>query len=1073
MTESSHSMIDLLDKTVVYKANASAHRFKISQTIRHEDDLEPDDIGDLEKVIEFHELAIVDYWKFAFDSNPDNRGQKEVFHRTCKRCLNLMEVCPVPENPVQRIIHVLKMTAYAYLGEKWEDMRRYLKKNEAALEIEPAAGSDWDYRLLVNIYKAILHLTRRSSWEDLSKAGKIIANLREQQREFEEKYLGRIDAGRRNGAAHQLASLYHLAKSVELAGEFMLRGTPNDIEVRLDSHFDNAVSHSQAARIVDLEIVLMVLRAVLKKMTRNSVWTAAFRINPTITKFVESITKPGNPVFEFLYPQRVAILESGLLDPASDAVVVNMPTSSGKTMIAEFKILEAVNAFGDDGKIVYVVPTRALVNQITARLRRDLGADPLGIKIEKVSGAVEIDGFEDSLISAGRSFNVLVTTPEKLQLLIRNPESHLAESIVLTIIDEAHNLGNDTRGLRLEMLLSIIKRDCRRSKFLLLTPFVPNSEDIAEWLGSRKPRSIGMELDWKPNDLVVGICYAEGKRREISTFFKPLITSRSTITLDEHIPIGRTESFSEPASQVRNTKYKLASLIATQLDPSQSFLVLASTVKNAWKTAELIYENLTSDSDIPEDVLLVKKFIKSEISEDFPLARYLDRRIGVHHAGLPDEIRNLMEWLLESGHLRALVATTTIAQGVNFPISGILVSSYAYPGRRDSRKKGSSRITGKNDMPSRDFWNLIGRAGRIDQPALGLVGIVVDEEKGDQATAAAKYVKKSAENLTSVLAQMVTKALGSYPNLDLSRLARELPEWSGFVQYIAHMKNQSESLGRFIAESELVLRQTYGYGRLDSEKQEKLLNAVKSYAEWLDSKPHASYLSDLTGFAPETIESATERIADLGMEQADWSAEGLFSPASNKLAPLVGIMLNSIPEVKDLSKIASGGPTLQQRKISLIISDWVSGKGIAEIAKQHFENEEDSITECVRAIYGKIVNSATWGIAGIQKIPDSGLEFDRMPDLQRKQIANLPAMVYYGVDSEEAILMRMHSVPRSVSKRIGSAYIDESGGYDIYSRNTADVLAWLGDLPEGMWQPESPAISGSECKKIWRRLSGT
>ena len=58
MTESSHSMIDLLDKTVVYKANASAHRFKISQTIRHEDDLEPDDIGDLEKVIEFHELAI-------------------------------------------------------------------------------------------------------------------------------------------------------------------------------------------------------------------------------------------------------------------------------------------------------------------------------------------------------------------------------------------------------------------------------------------------------------------------------------------------------------------------------------------------------------------------------------------------------------------------------------------------------------------------------------------------------------------------------------------------------------------------------------------------------------------------------------------------------------------------------------------------------------------------------------------------------------------------------------------------------------------------------------------------------
>ena len=133
-------------------------------------------------------------------------------------------------------------------------------------------------------------------------------------------------------------------------------------------------------------------------------------------------------------------------------------------MMAEFRILQAINTFGDDGKIVYIVPTRALVNQITSRLRRDLGIAPLNLKIEKMSGAIEIDGFEDVLISTKKPFNVLVTTPEKLQLLIRHPGKDFARSVVLTIVDEAHNLSSGSRGLNLEMLLSTIKRDCDQGR---------------------------------------------------------------------------------------------------------------------------------------------------------------------------------------------------------------------------------------------------------------------------------------------------------------------------------------------------------------------------------------------------------------------------------------------------------------------------------------------------------------------------------------------------------------------------------------------------------------------------------
>ena len=54
-----------------------------------------------------------------------------------------------------------------------------------------------------------------------------------------------------------------------------------------------------------------------------------------------------------------------------------------------------------------IVPTRALVNQITNRLRRDLGNEPLNLKIEKMSGALEIDFFEEKLIEE-KAFDILV-----------------------------------------------------------------------------------------------------------------------------------------------------------------------------------------------------------------------------------------------------------------------------------------------------------------------------------------------------------------------------------------------------------------------------------------------------------------------------------------------------------------------------------------------------------------------------------------------------------------------------------------------------------------------------------------
>lgn len=191
-------------------------------------------------------------------------------------------------------------------------------------------------------------------------------------------------------------------------------------------------------------------------MVAGSIWRVARAVNSRVTKFVQEVTKQQG-LFELLPPQRAAWLEQGLLDQAATAVVIDMPTSGGKTLLAQFRILQALNQFdADNGWVAYVAPTRALTAQITRRLRRDFS--PIGVKVEALTGAVEVDAFEEELLTqtgAKRGFDVLVATPEKLHLVIRNKK--VTRPLALVVMDEAHNIESESRGMRIELLLATIK----------------------------------------------------------------------------------------------------------------------------------------------------------------------------------------------------------------------------------------------------------------------------------------------------------------------------------------------------------------------------------------------------------------------------------------------------------------------------------------------------------------------------------------------------------------------------------------------------------------------------------------
>jgi len=289
--------------------------------------------------------------------------------------------------------------------------------------------------------------------------------------------------------------------------------------------------------------------------------------------------------------------------------------------------------------------------------------------VEKVSPALEVDGIEADMLTdkeEERQFRILVTTPEKLDLLVRGGwEEKIGRPMTLVVVDEAHGLASQARGLKLELLLATINRECRYAQFLLLTPFIPNAQDIARWLSPDSNKSIELGIEWSPNDRVVAIArpVQSGKRGGFGIRLETQHTTRNTLSIPETLELGDERPLGLSWSNVSGSPGKLAAATAQVLQRRGTVIVLVDKPRNSWGVANAfqVDENRVTDAD--PDLTHIRHFLADEMGQDFPLISLLEFGIGVHHAGLSEDTRTLVEWLTEQGKLRALVATTTIARG--------------------------------------------------------------------------------------------------------------------------------------------------------------------------------------------------------------------------------------------------------------------------------------------------------------------------------------------------------------------------------------------------------------------------
>ncbi|MCX2481848.1 DEAD/DEAH box helicase [Pedobacter sp. MC2016-15] len=911
------------------------------------------------------------------------------------------------------------------------DLKDYVTKDYSDL-------GNWQQIVSNKILEAFILLVRKDSgYSDIRKSLQLIADLKTSQKDLEEEYLKDVhNYSKEVETAEVLLGWYHLSKTITETADYLTEGYNYKGKLESEIRIHAEVAKKLFSNYPRLQSITNIIEFNLVLLQNNSIWysTNAIQIKK-LKEFCVAKSKSDKAIIDLLPSQREAINMS-LLDLAASVTVVEMPTSAGKTLLAEFNII-VTKALNADSKIIYVVPTRALVNQVYYDLKSDFAG--LDFSIEKTSGAIEVDPSEEALLK--EKIDILVSTPEKLDLLIRRNHDSVND-VALFVIDEAHMIQNGSRGTRLELLLAILKRERPNSKFMFLSPFLKNSAStIADWMGGNKIKT-PIRINWKPAEkLLIGI----KQKRNFKEFSQTLLPSAYSLISGERelgdvvldfVPTGKDK---EKYIEFTAKRYGIA---------NKSILYLCQGSGMVDNRAEYLYDRLP-EIPVSETVELVRKFIIDEVGKETVLTKVLKKKIALHHAGLSDETKLLIEHLIREKEIEHIFATSTLAEGVNFPVSAVYFDSY---------RKGDTKLS------SSDFWNIAGRAGRTLVDNYGKLIFPFDSARNTESAKA--LIRESSKGIASMLLELMINADNIIETLGMeeSQIFKLAYRYSNslepLVQYLIHVLNQSGN--ESILEISDLFKDSLGYHQLENTDKQKFIEICKMIYLELQEKfnPGTLGFADKTGFSvPSVLEIMKEenRTNPAISSAKSWEVDNLFNFKTDYLKEKIKV----IAKLKETGLgTDSHSNSFNEEAVAKVLISWVKGDQLFDVAAHHptFANNADP-SDRINSFVKYINNTrfkASWGLGALEGIVNSS-------NNQLKENSYIPSMVYYGVDTEGALLMRMAGVPRRLAKSISSIIPHDE------TLSLTQIRSKISNLSSSEWDlitPSHSTLTGSEWKKL-------
>ncbi|NQX38495.1 DEAD/DEAH box helicase [Pedobacter steynii] len=344
------------------------------------------------------------------------------------------------------------------------------------------------------------------------------------------------------------------------------------------------------------------------------------------------------------------------------------PTSMGKSFIIKAFIKKIIRNAPRENMVI-IVPTRALINQFALDLKNDLNADLKTFKYKIITNSSVNELTEES-------FNyIMVLTPERLISFLGNDHQ---TSVGFLFVDEAHKLAQQKDTRSITTYAAIEKSLIKYGQNLKLYFSSPNVSNPEVFLNLFDRNSIGNIFKTSESPVTQNIYFVDLIEKRLETIQKSVVQNR-LLPFDE-----RLETVVD---------------VITYLGRGQNNLIYNNSKQKTINLAKTFADSRPANNDLHPEVQKAIVQIKEYVHSDYYLADLLTKGVAYHHGRLPQLIRNLVEYLYKNELVTYVFCTSTLLEGVNMPTKNLFVLN---------------NKNGRNKLEEIDFWNLVGRAGRLN-----------------------------------------------------------------------------------------------------------------------------------------------------------------------------------------------------------------------------------------------------------------------------------------------------------------------------------------------------------------------
>lgn len=908
-------------------------------------------------------------------------------------------------------------------------------------------------------YLIVFLLSNIRNYEGLLQLNSFIArannNLDQAQKEELAKENLDISHGLKIGFYGNVIYLTTIVKEYLFSGQ--IDSSENqDIYSVIDMYSYNAF-HLLTNESIDLKIIGHLLRYAYERVAENSIWNIAEK-SPLIRKFIKYNLSNGNRYIYSLLPSQREVI-SDVLTPKK-SIVVCMPTSAGKSLLAEMQILFSIHNYKTTDfypTVCYIVPTNALIDQVKFDLQNDF--KEFNFNIETALPFYDVDEIENEILTR-EHIDILVSTPEKLEALIR--QNHKAiQNTRLVIMDEAHNLGDPSRGSKFELALSSIKQNMKETNFLLLSPFINNAKEISEWLADSPRNADTISIEWSPTKQYIGCNLLNNKKTEsVLQFYKSPRNQLGTENIEIALSLNPQDVKEELEIDNVDNTVRLCVVLNDFIEQEGNILVLcggrgttlklASYVKTYFEVKEML-PDMSGDKEIQQAI----EIVKLENGENDTLIDCLKFGVCYHNSGLSSLVKETIEELVRNNKIKIIFATTTLAQGMNFPINTVVFDTV--------------KLRNKGDLSNAEFWNIAGRAGRAYKDKEGYIILSYSNTQKETKAVVKRYIESDLKDVISSLNVYFTGNTTVSLDYNVLKDPHNAPVLN-LLQYINHILNISYDYDvspKDIAKIRGILTDSYLYHSLSNQvgfisAQTKLNTFVTQYIRHVNEnkkedmeKADELGISDISYTKVKSVISAfISRLRE--NEDNEYKVSEIILQTKNieRLSEIINIIAR-IPEIK-IEMLGQGN--LDPESIAKLLMGWVNGDKVRDIAKnikRAGQSDEEIISLCNRYLNSQMKSYMPWGMSIYQAVSF---------DLQTENAQMLPSFIYYGVSSKEAVIVSKLGVPRFAVNNVLNILRRDHSDLDISIKNFQEVRTAIEEISSHQYKIDD--VDGEIIKNI-------